>query len=134
MTLGTRPRWVLALEEEAAELRQIAQGRRTFGMADTVADALDVVAGRLETRLRALQEPTRLLTCEEWGAEQEPSVSGKTVRRWCQRGELDHDETPSGIRIPVGAVRRPREAPEPVEHPATPAPSPALSPSLAVAS
>lgn len=102
-----KPRWQLGLEAEAAELRALAQERRAFSTIDPVAEALDRCAERLETRTQRILEPTRELTPDEWGAEQEPPVSGKTARRWIHRGELEFVERTGGVKILAGTRRVP---------------------------
>lgn len=108
MALTARPRWIVGLEAHAARLRNLAQARRTITPVDAGADALDYAAADVEQLIHGLQEPTRMLSCEEWAAEQEPAVTGKTARRWYHLGELEGTETPSGIRIAAGARRIPR--------------------------
>lgn len=123
----TKPRWQLGLEEEAAELRAIAQERRAWTTVDPVADALDQVAGRLEARIRRIFEPTVMLTPAQYAAEHDPPIDESTVRRWCARGELDFEEGTRGYLIPAGARRHPPTSP-PQDPSADPAAGPAREP------
>lgn len=103
-----KSRWQLGFEQLAQELRQVAAGRRHIVAADPAADALDFAAAKAEEKVRALLEPTTMLTPEEWAAEQDPPVAAGTARRWCRDGELEHIETARGYLIPVGTERKPK--------------------------
>lgn len=103
----TKPRWQLALDALAEEMRREAQHRRTLTPRDAAADASDHWAARVEEVVRDVQNPAAMLSPAEWAAEQDPLVLERTARRWCERGELEHERDESGrIRIPAGARRR----------------------------
>jgi hypothetical protein len=104
-------RFLVAMEQIAADCRRRAAERRTVTAIDPVADAFDYDAAAIEEKIRALHAPTIMLTPAEWGAEQEPVRDESTVRRWCDAGELEHERIGRLYRIPAGAVRVKRELP-----------------------
>lgn len=104
-----KSRWQTGFEALAQELRKVAAGRRHIVAADPAADGIEYSADAIEQKVRALLEPTTMLTPEEWAAEQDPPVAAGTARRWCRDGELEHIETPRGYLIPVGTERKPKK-------------------------
>lgn len=102
-----KPRWQLALEAHAERFRAVAASRRRYTPTDAVADALDAAAAECEQTIRALLEPTIMLTPAEWAAEQDPPVTERTARRACINGELTHVQDAQGhYLIPAGALRQ----------------------------
>ena len=126
----TKPRWMLGLEELAAELRAMAAARRSVTPSDAAADGLDAAAACADAKVYALQNPTTLLTPAQYAAEQEPPVDESTVRRWCARGELDCEKEGKSYRIPATARREPRplQLADPPSAAAEGSPSPLASP------
>ena len=119
-----KPRWLIGIEKLALLYREMAAGRRELTPVDAAADALDAAAARADALVLELQQPTRMLTPAEWAAEQEPPVDESTARRWCRIGELDHEQTEKGFKIPAGARRVRRVVEE------SGLPAPAASPEL----
>lgn len=82
-----------------------ADRRLQVAASDPVAQAIAYCASELEDRLRDLESRTQLLSVAAYADLH--SLTAPTVRRWCDRGEIEAEKRADGDwLIPADAKRR----------------------------
>lgn len=97
--------WQVEIEATLGQLGAEIEQRRAISATDQVADGMHYAVRELTKRVEDLTAPGRFLTPAQWGAAQPRRVDEQTVRRYIQRGELEHTQGPRGYLIPAGAMR-----------------------------
>jgi hypothetical protein len=101
------PAWYTSLLEDLSRLEGYAVARREQAPHDPVAQGIEFAVRELRPRLDALNDPTVLLSPEEYARSLDERPAPQTVRKWCEKQQLPGARrSPSGRwLIPANAVR-----------------------------